>query len=144
MTKQAKSDQSNIASKHSVVAITKARSSKAPGPTIGVTACADNAPLPATEKSSSTMHTAPDRAIAGSGERVRMTKQEIVLTLLSQTAGVSIEEIMVATGWQQHSVRGFFAGTVKKKLGFNLVSNREGTEARRYRIEARGRKEMAR
>src|SRR5262249_21864449 len=45
-----------------------------------------------------------------------ITKQERMLTLLSQPAGASIEEMMHATGWQQHSVRGFLAGTVKRKL----------------------------
>ncbi len=81
---------------------------------------------------------------AGPGNGARTTKQELVLTLLSREEGASIEEVMVATGWQQHSVRGFFAGTVKKKLGFSLVSSRNGAEVRRYRIETRARKGTAR
>jgi hypothetical protein len=44
---------------------------------------------------------------------VRSTKQEQVLTLLSRPNGVSVQEVMKATGWQMHSVRGFFAGTVQ-------------------------------
>ncbi len=67
----------------------------------------------------------------------RVTKQERVLTLLSRPAGASIEEIMQATDWQQHSVRGFLAGTVKKKLGFTLKSSKDEDESRRYRIETR-------
>ena len=62
------------------------------------------------------------------------TKQELVLTLLSRRDGASIDEVMQATNWQQHSVRGFFAGTVKKKLGFNLASSKTPGEARRYKI----------
>ena len=49
----------------------------------------------------------------------------------------SIEEIMEATDWQQHSVRGFLAGTVKKKLGFSLTSVKPNGGVRRYRIETR-------
>lgn len=67
----------------------------------------------------------------------RVTKQERILTLLSRSAGASIEEIMQATDWQQHSVRGFLAGTVKKKLGFTLKSSKDEEEPRRYRIETR-------
>ena len=52
----------------------------------------------------------------------RITKQERVLTLLSWPQGVSLEEMMQTTDWRQHSVRGFLAGTVKKKLGFSLTS----------------------
>ena len=67
----------------------------------------------------------------------RVTKQERVLTLLSQSEGASIEEMMQATDWQQHSVRGFLAGTVKKKLGFSLTSVKPNDGVRRYRIETR-------
>ena len=67
----------------------------------------------------------------------RVTKQEHVLTLLSQPNGGSIAEMMQATDWQQHSVRGFLAGTVKKKLGFSLTSVKPNDGVRRYRIETR-------
>ncbi len=67
----------------------------------------------------------------------RVTKQERMLTLLSRPQGASIEEMMQATDWQQHSVRGFLAGTVKKKLGFWLTSSKPDGGIRRYRIETR-------
>ena len=70
-------------------------------------------------------------------KREPVTKQERVLTLLSRPEGASIEEIMQATDWQQHSVRGFLAGTVKKKFGFPLTSSRANDDVRRYRIETR-------
>src|ERR1700730_13649557 len=67
----------------------------------------------------------------------RVTKQERVLTLLSHPVGASIEEMMRATDWQQHSVGGFLAGAVKKKLGFSLTSLKPDGGARHYRIETR-------
>ena len=45
-----------------------------------------------------------------------------------------IEELQAATGWQQHSVRGFLAGGVKKKLGLTLLSEKREAGPRRYRI----------
>jgi hypothetical protein len=67
----------------------------------------------------------------------RVTKHDRVLTLLSQRSGATIPEMMDATGWQQHSVRGFLAGTVKKKLGFPLTSSKAEGELRRYRIDTK-------
>jgi len=78
--------------------------------------------------------TPPDAASAE--PEPRMTKQEHVLVLLSRKNGASIPEIMAVTDWQQHSVRGFFAGTVKKKLGFDLQSSKAEGKDRRYRIDA--------
>lgn len=67
----------------------------------------------------------------------RVTKHDRVLELLSQRNGASIPEIMEETGWQQHSVRGFLAGTVKKKLGFTLTSSKSEGELRRYKIDTK-------
>ena len=62
------------------------------------------------------------------------TKHARILAMLRTPAGATIAAIMTATEWQQHSVRGFLAGVVRKKLGLNLVS--ESTDKGRvYRIK---------
>ena len=57
--------------------------------------------------------------------------------MLQDRAGATIAAIMAATGWQQHSVRGFLAGIVRKKLGLNLVSE-PGDKGLVYRIKDGG------
>lgn len=64
----------------------------------------------------------------------RTTKHAALPQLLKQADGTTIPEMMQATGWQQHSVRGFLAGTVKKQLGLALTSSKVEGEPRRYRI----------
>jgi hypothetical protein len=64
------------------------------------------------------------------------SKQMRVVGLLSRPSGATIAGIMQSTGWQPHSVRGFLAAVVRKKLGLKLVS--EKTDGPRvYRIADR-------
>lgn len=57
-----------------------------------------------------------------------------VLALLRRETGASVPEMMEASGWQAHSVRGFMSGTVKKKLGLEVMSARDEGGERRYRV----------
>lgn len=65
------------------------------------------------------------------------SKHAQLLQLLNCPEGASLEELMRATNWQQHSVRGFLSGTVRKKMGLALTSSRVEGEPRRYKIAAR-------
>ena len=62
------------------------------------------------------------------------TKHARIIAMLRAPAGTSIAAIMATTEWQQHSVRGFLAGVVRKKLGLNLVSE-QADKGRVYRIK---------
>ena len=62
------------------------------------------------------------------------TKQSSAIELLRSAGGATIDALTKATGWQQHSVRGFLAGVVRKKLGLNLVSE-QTDKGRVYRIK---------
>jgi Protein of unknown function (DUF3489) len=62
------------------------------------------------------------------------TKHARIIAMLRTPAGTTIAAIMAATDWQQHSVRGFLAGVVRKKLGLNLVSE-QTDKGRVYRIK---------
>jgi hypothetical protein len=61
------------------------------------------------------------------------SKQDRVVAMLRRAEGTTVAAVMKATGWQKHSVHGFFAGVVRKKLGLELVSEVKNDE-RIYRI----------
>ena len=76
-----------------------------------------------------------DAHVAKSARKPREgTKQEALIAMLKQPAGTSIAEIMEATAWQAHSVRGFIAGALKKKLGLKVTSEKDEIRGRIYKL----------
>ena len=64
------------------------------------------------------------------------SKKAIVLDMLHRTEGATLADIMTATGWQAHSVRGFISGALTKKMGLAVESLKTPEGARAYRIKA--------
>src|ERR1700752_141252 len=63
----------------------------------------------------------------------RQSKQDEVIAMLRRPEGATVDEVASATGWQRHTVRGVFSGTLKKKLGLTIASANE-ERGRVYRI----------
>jgi Protein of unknown function (DUF3489) len=61
------------------------------------------------------------------------SKQDEVIAMLRRPEGATVDEVATATGWQRHTVRGVFSGTLKKKLGLTLASAKE-ERGRVYRV----------
>jgi hypothetical protein len=81
---------------------------------------------------------APQKATQPKPEGVRPgSKTAAVLALLRRAKGATLTEIMQATSWQAHSVRGFISGTLGKKMGLTVTSTKRADGARVYSI-ARG------
>src|SRR5260221_10999653 len=84
-----------------------------------------------TGKPGSRKRPAPASSKPGAGPD---TKHARIIAMLRTPAGATIASLVAATEWQQHSVRGFLAGVVRKKLGLNLVSE-QTDNGRVYRIK---------
>lgn len=88
---------------------------------------------PASRKSTATPKSTPKKPTQPDIKISPSSKQAAVLAMLYGTDGTTIDAIAKTTGWQQHSVRGFLAGVVKRKLGLKVLSTVEGDQ-RTYRI----------
>jgi Protein of unknown function (DUF3489) len=62
------------------------------------------------------------------------SKAAKILDLLKRADGATLKELMKATGWQAHSVRGFLSGTIRKKLGLKVVSTKAEDGERSYSV----------
>ena len=78
---------------------------------------------------------APKGAMKATGARDG-SKTSKVLDLLKRAHGVTLKELMKATGWQPHSVRGFLSGAIRKKMGMRVTSTKGEGGERTYSVEA--------
>lgn len=70
------------------------------------------------------------------GMRRAGTKQAVLIDLLRRKDGTTLDEMVAATGWQAHSVRGAMSAALKKKLGLTITSEKIEGRGRVYRIAA--------
>jgi hypothetical protein len=96
-----------------------------------------NSSKPKRVKSKPTKVTRPNAVTSGPPKATSTkiaSKSDQILGLLRRKQGASLLEMQKASGWQAHSVRGFLAGTVKKRLGLKLTSDKTNGEVRHYYV----------
>ena len=80
--------------------------------------------------------TPPAETPTSAVQRRKGTKQETLIEMLRAEGGATIDEIVAATGWQPHTVRGAMSGALKKKLGLHVTSEKVENRGRVYRLPA--------
>jgi hypothetical protein len=94
----------------------------------------------APKKSKSTKKASPAKKAPKGGKKAGAardgSKTAKVLDLLKRRNGATLKEVMKATGWQAHSVRGFISGTLGKKMGLTVVSTKAEDGERTYALKA--------
>lgn len=76
----------------------------------------------------------PEDQDASAPKLQRVTKQQIMIEMLSRPEGATIEELVEATGWLSHTCRGAMSGALKKKLGLTITSEKADQRGRVYRL----------
>jgi Protein of unknown function (DUF3489) len=109
----AESDKARAAARKSPAATTQAKSARTPG----------------RGKKAPKRRPRAKAATAGQG-----SKSAHVIALLEKSRGATLAELMKATDWQAHSVRGFLSGTLRKKMGLKIESTKRGDGERVYSI----------
>ena len=74
------------------------------------------------------------KSVKAAQEKKADTKLQIVIDLLKRPEGATVDDIMKATEWQKHTVRGCMSGALKKKQGYEIVSEKPTDGDRVYKI----------
>ena len=99
--------------------------------TAAATPAAENRPQPVRRKKKAKTSTHRPKPAARPG-----SKKAAVLAMLHKTEGATLAEIMKATGWQSHSVRGFLSGSLGKTMGLKVESHKRADGRRAYHLKA--------
>lgn len=79
------------------------------------------------------------RNVSKSQKSFTTTKSGKIVSLLHRNTGATIADLAKATGWQEHSIRDFMSGTLKKRQGVVIKSSQEEGKPRRYFMDGDGR-----